>query len=270
LYKNVSNTKPQKSEEDMKRQLTLFVMTGISLAAATGAYAQIGSINSAVITPRVYNDYPSATGAYINNYPSSITLGESGEYGATGFANKDIWQFSNDGTSAYAMGAGDTAFTISATLTLSPETGTLDNEAGWIIPSNGTFPGGDMFFIAKASQDHFLGFFGGPGFWNSGISYTAGTPVTMTMAYWQTGTTGNMQFSVDAGSGTIVSPVQSWTGNLTGDTLGAYFQLQGTTSSPGSSGQAVWSDITVAVPEPSMLALLGLGIVPLLLRRCRK
>ena len=255
------------------RSLYVSVLTGVCMAAASGAYAQISSINSAVITPRVFNDYPTATGTYINNYASSISLGESGEYntGASGFANKDIWQFSSDGSSAYTLGPGDTAFTVAATLTLGPDSGTLDNEAGWFIGNaNGGFPGGDMQFLAKASQDHFLGFFGGPGFWNSGIAYTAGTPVTMTMIYQQTGPTSSMQFAVNAGSGTVYSPIQTWTGNLVGDNLTAYFQLQGVNSSsgPGTSATAVWSDISISstamfVPEPSTIALLGLGLLPL-------
>jgi hypothetical protein len=255
------------------------LLTGVCLVATSGAFAQISSINSAVITPRVFNDYPGATGTYVNNYASSTSLGESGEFntGTTGFANKDIWQFSNNGSSAYTFGAGDTAFTVAATLTLGPDSGTLDNEAGWFIGNaNGSFPGGDMQFIAKASQDHFLGFFGGPGFWNSGIAYTAGTPVTMTMIYQQTGPTSSMQFLVNAGSGTVYSPIQTWTGNLVGDNLTAYFQLQGVNSStgPGTSATADWSNISISstamfVPEPSTIALLSLGLLPLarLLRR---
>ena len=254
-------------------------LVGLCLMATSVAYAQISSINSAVITPRVFNDYPGATGTYINNYASSITLGESGEFntGSTGFANKDIWQLSNNGSTPYTILPGDTAFTVSATLTLGPDTATLDNEAGWFIANaNGGFPGGDMQFIAKASQDHFLGFFGGPGFWNSGISYSAGTPVTMTMIYQQTGPTSSMQFLVNAGSGTVYSPIQTWSGNLAGDNLSAYFQLQGVNNSagPGTSASAVWSGISISstavfVPEPGTLALLGLGLLPLtrLLRR---
>jgi hypothetical protein len=54
-----------------------------------------------------------------------------------------------------------------------------------------------------------------------------------------------------------------------GDVLGGYYQLQGTTSSPGTLGQAVFDDISISVPEPSTLAFLGLGMVTLLLRRRR-
>ena len=52
----------------------------IGAMATTAAFAQISSINSGVITPRVFNDMPGATGTYLNSYPASITLGESGAY----------------------------------------------------------------------------------------------------------------------------------------------------------------------------------------------
>jgi hypothetical protein len=252
--------------KSLKRYTCKATLVGLCLAAANGAYAQIGSINSAVITPRVFNDYPSATGTYLNAYPGSITLGESGEFntGGSGFANKDLWAFSNDGSSAYTLGAGDTSFTISANLTVTGAT-TVDNEAGWIIPNaNGSLPGGDMQFIADPNSG-FLGFFGGPGYFNSGFTYTAGTTVNMTIVYWQTGTTGNMLVSVTDGT-TVTSPVQQWAGNLAGDNLEAYFQLAGIDNStgPGTSGQAVWSDISISsVPEPSTIALLSMGIVAL-------
>jgi hypothetical protein len=258
--------------------VTLAVV-GICLAAASGAYAQISTINSAVINSRVFNDMPSATGNYINAYPGSITLGETGAFRSTsGGLDRDYWEFSNNGSSYYVFGAGDTSFTASMTLDVTGTTA-FDNEAGWIIPNgntagfgqgNGTFGGGDMQFLADPNSG-FLGFFGGPGFWNSGFTYVAGTTVTMKMQYFQTGSTGNMIFSVTDGSSTSVSPLESWTGNLAGDLLGGYYQIGNGGTAPGASGQAVYGNISITsvVPEPSTLALLGLGILPLarLLRR---
>lgn len=255
--------------------ITLAV-AGICLAAI-GAYAQIPSINSAIITPRYFDNFPGATGTYINNYASSITLGESGAWSTnSGGLDRDLWAFSNNGSTAYVLGAGDTAFAASFTLDVTGTT-SFDNEAGWIIPNgpgdpygngNGTFPGGDMQFLADA-QGGFLGFFGGPGFWNSGITYVAGTTVTLGIQYYQTGATGNMIFSATEGAYTAYSPVESWTGNLVGDDLGAYYQIGNGNTSPGASGQAVFGNIAISVPEPSTLALLGLGVLPLarLLRR---
>jgi len=251
--------------------------TLITLAATGGAYAQLSSVNSAVITPRVFNDMPGAVGNYINAYPGAITIGESGAYRTnSGGLDRDYWALSNDGSHPYILGAGDSAFTIAATLNVTGTTA-FDNEAGWIIPNgmtgaygqgNGSFPGGDMQFLADPNGG-FLGFFGGPGFWNSGLTYTAGISVRMTIAYWQTGSTGNMQFSVNTGGPTVTSPVESWSGNLVGDILGSYYQIGNGNTAPGASGQAVWSNISLSVPEPSAFALLGLGLLPLarLLRR---
>lgn len=261
------------------RNSRVWILVALGLAAASAARAQISSINSAVITPRVYNDIPTAVGTYINNYPSTIALVETNVWTTTpgAYADRDVWNFSNNGTSPYVLGAND-FFSVSMTLNVSGST-TVDNEAGFIIQNlNGNFPGGDMQFIADPNS-HFLGFFGGPGFWNSGISYTAGTTVTLGMMYFfdAANNADAMQFWVNAGSGNIYSPIEDDINNgtpenLAGDTFGGYYQIQtGGTNAPGSMGSGVFQNIQFGtVPEPSVLALVGLGILPLVWRLRRR
>src|SRR5947209_1530442 len=90
---------------------------GLALAPATGALAQISSINSAVIQSRVFNDVPGATFTGVNNYPALISLREQGVSATNGFANRDQWRFSNNGSSPYPLQHND-YFSASFTLNL--------------------------------------------------------------------------------------------------------------------------------------------------------
>src|ERR1700758_1148878 len=85
------------------RRCALFI--GLVLGAANGAVAQVSSINSAILQSHVFNDVPASVFTGINQYPSSITLGETGMSAPTGYADRDVWRFSNNGTTAYQFGA---------------------------------------------------------------------------------------------------------------------------------------------------------------------
>src|SRR5437667_12611285 len=87
------------------------------VGASNGVFAQISSINSAVYTPRQYNDVPAATLTVVSNYPSLISFEEQNVSKLTGFANRDAWHFSNNGTTAYLFNNSD-AFTITMDVTL--------------------------------------------------------------------------------------------------------------------------------------------------------
>src|SRR5438046_4560449 len=99
-------------------QLCTRNLTLIGLGLSTAAYAQISTINSAVYTPRQYNDVPAATLTVVSNYPSLISFEEQNVTKPTGFANRDSWHFSNDsGATPYLFNNSD-AFTITMTVTL--------------------------------------------------------------------------------------------------------------------------------------------------------
>ena len=252
----------------MKR-LTCFA-TLVGLAAATGAYAQIGTINSAVIQSRVFNDIPGATFTGVNNYPSLISLSESGVSAATGFANRDVWRFSNNGTTAYSFQNGD-YFQASFTLNLTGNPITPRKEAGFLFSS---VDQGDIQFIVN-TDGHEVVQFGGFSFYsfnvNNGITYNSGDNITLGMDYFKAGSGKNaLQFFANG----VASPVfEMGPGNGSGaldigngSTLGGYFQIVNDPANPANSGTAVFGNISV-VPEPSTLALLGLGCLALRLRR---
>src|SRR5438105_10560528 len=89
----------------------------ISLGLTMAASAQISTINSAVYTPRQYNDVPAATLTVVSNYPSLISFEEQNVSKPTGFANRDSWHFSNNGSTPYLFNNSD-AFTITMDVTL--------------------------------------------------------------------------------------------------------------------------------------------------------
>src|ERR1017187_2985965 len=153
-------------------------LIGLCLAAANGAYAQVGTINSAVINPRVYNDISGATLTTVSNYPSLISFNEQNVSQAGGFANRDTWQFSNNGgTSAYQFQNGD-YFDASMTLQLTGSPIAPRKEAGFLFS---TANAGDIQFIVN-TDGHEVVQFGGISFYSfsesSIVSYNSGDLIT--------------------------------------------------------------------------------------------
>lgn len=260
----------------------------LSLAFVGGAYAQIYTINSTVIKPRVYNDIPGAVGTYISA-PGAVSFTELGVNSGSGFADRDVWYFSNNGgASAYQFQAND-YFSASFNVTLIGNTPGIDLEAGWLFSNpSGNF-GGDL--QSLVTQGGVVVQFGGPSYYpfspaaggypgaGGGVpNYTVGSTYNMGLIYTIDPATGmnafeysvNGQYAAsspgnpyfDLGPGQFVgSP---------GDFLGGYFQVQRSTGPELNDASVVFGNITIVpVPEPSVLALLGLGVLPLtrLLRR---
>jgi hypothetical protein len=255
----------------MKRLSWFATLVGV--VAASGAYAQVSSINSAVVTPRVFNDITNATFTAVNDYPSGVTLGEAGVSQATGFANRDVWHFSNNGTTAYQFQNGD-YFQASFDLTMITPTNSPRKEAGFLFS---TANDGDIQFIVNLDA-HEVVQFGGISFYsfnaNNGITYTAGQTITLGLNYFLDANGKNaLQFIANG----VYSPVFEFgptvgSGALdigNGSTLGAYFQVVNDPGNPSNGGTALYSGIRMGVPEPSMFTLLGLGLLPLVFRRRR-
>jgi hypothetical protein len=241
------------------------------MAVSGGAYAQVSSINSAFVNTRAFNDIPSATFSGVTNYPTSISFSESGVSAASGFANRDQWQFSNNGgSSGYLFQNGD-YFHVSLDLTLTGSPITPRKEAGFLF---NTVNHGDLQFIVN-TDGHEIVQFGGIGFFSFTAgptpllpAYNSGTKVTLGMTYFLDGNGRNALIFTANG---VDSPVQEFgvgDGIGNGSTLGGYFQIVNDSANPSNAGSALFENISItAVPEPSVFALLGLGIISLCLRR---
>lgn len=247
----------------------------LSLAAANGVFAQVSSINSDIVTSRIFNDVPGASFNQINSYPSFIAFSEQGVSAPTGFANRDLWQFSNNnGVSAYQFQNGD-YFHVSMDLTLDGTPIAPRKEAGFLFT---TASNGDIQFVVN-TDGHEVVQFGGISFYsfsgNNVVSYNSGDTINLGISYFldQSGKNA-LQFFANGNSSPIFEFGPSvGSGALdigNGSTLGAYFQIANDPANPSNGGSALFQDINIGVvPEPSVITLLGLGILPLIFRRRR-
>jgi len=258
-------------------------------ALPASGLAQISSINSAIIVPRVFNDVPGATGVYTNLYPGSITLSEANVSG-TGFADRDDWYFSNNGgASPYPFQFND-YFHASFGVTLLGGTPGYDLEAGIRLVDPSGVIGGDIQLPVTNGGVVFQG--GGPSYYpfspaaggypgagGSVPNYVEGETYTMGITYLVDPNThlNAFEYSVN-GAVAASAPGDPYfdlqpgdgLGNTPPDYLGGYFQIGQDPNNPTQSGEAIFSNITIgAVPEPTTFALLGLGI-PCMLRRRRR
>jgi hypothetical protein len=261
----------------MFKSYIVCVAVVVGLLASKGANAQVSSIDSVVVTPRVFNDVPGATFNQINSYPSFLALSEQNVSSPTGFANRDVWRFgTNNSAGAYRFQNGD-YFHASMDLTLTGNPISPRKEAGFLFS---TVNEGDIEFVVN-TDGHEVVQFGGISFYsfsaNNIVSYNSGDKITLSIDYFNDQNGKNaLQFFANGNA----SPVFEFgpgngSGSLdigSGSTLGGYFQIVNDPANPNNSGSALFQDISVVtfvVPEPSAFALMALGILPLMFRRRR-
>jgi hypothetical protein len=237
------------------------------LSAVSGAYAQVGSINSGIVHTRVFNDVPGSTVAVVNKYPTGVSITDVGVSTANGFANRHTWSFSSDsGTTAYQFKNND-YFQLSLDLTLTGNPITPRKEAGLLLSTTSS---GDIQFIVN-TDGHEVVQFGGIGFYSfnasNAMTYNAGDKISLGITYFLDSNGKNaLMFTANG----VNSPVQEFaTGGIgDGSTLGGYFQIVNDPANPLNSGTANFANIVIT-PEPSALTLLGLAGASLLLFRRR-
>jgi PEP-CTERM motif len=242
---------------------------GLCFAGAGQADAQISTINSVDVTTRQLNDVPGATLTSFNLYPSVVLFGETGVSGApTAFANNDTWQFSNNGgTSAYQFQNSD-YFYASMTLQLTGTPITPRKEAGFVF---NTASAGTIQFIVDTDA-HEVVQFGGISFYsfsaNNIVSYNSGNTINLGLQYFKAPDGNNAVEFFANGNASPITEFAPGAGIGNGSTLGGYFQINNDPSNPANGGLAIFQNISIGpAPEPSSLALLGMGIAVVVLRR---
>lgn len=266
-------------EQTSKRKvmsLTVSVML-ITLGVAAGTATASPNITDAVMTFRVFNDDPSSTLTFGNNYPSTMFIDDVFDAQATGFANLHIFRLSENGVTPAVFNNGD-GFDFSADLVIS---GTGNGEAGlqvspwWSQQVDGRLNvrstdgeiacfGGRLPFYSFTGS-HGINYAKGDTI-GLGVKYrpnslTAGDPATIEYLVSYNGTdytSGPLAFD----EGNAAEGMGTW-GMLDDARVGGHLQAF---ISPSTDIRATWSNAAY-VPEPASAVLLALGGLALIRRR---
>lgn len=258
------------------RCISRILLIGLAMLAASGAFAQVSSINSAVVQPRVFNDDPTSDFNFVNNYPASILLNDqsvdrNGDPG--GFANRHVWNFSSDGTTAHRFQNND-YFEAFMDVTLNADPIAPRKEAGFLLDTIG----GQGQFIVNTDAHEVVAFGGPLPFFAFPATFDAGETIRLGITYFQD--TDGLRKIIYHADG-MSSPAQAF-GNLeqgiiNNSTLGGYLQVVIDQNTPANFGTGIYENISITgipavVPEPSALLTIGLGLAlpGLLLRRRRR
>ena len=219
----------------------------IAISAANGALAQISTINSAVYTPRQYNDIPAATLTVVSNYPALISFEEQNVSKPTGYANRDSWHFSKtSGASAFAF-SNTVAFTVTMTVTLAGDPTTPRKEAGFVF-NNPLNDGGE--FILDTDAHEVVAFGGFLPFYAFPKTFQSGDTVTMGMTYFKDA---NGKWAIIYEANCLRSPPLEFSnlelGVINNTTIGGYMQIVNAPTIATNTGIAVFQDIKIGPPD---------------------
>src|SRR2546423_9304973 len=223
----------------------------ISLGFTMAASAQISTINSAVYTPRQYNDVPAATLTVVSNYPSLISFHEQNVSQPTGFANRDSWHFSNDsGATAYLFNNSN-AFTITMTVTLTGNPISPRKEAGFVF-NNPLNDGGE--FIVNTDGHEFVAFGGFLPFYAFPRTFNSGDTVTMGLTVFKDSNGKNaIIYFARTATTCLLSPALEFSnteqGVIDGTSIGGYLQIVNSPSIATNSGTAVFTNIKIGAAD---------------------
>jgi hypothetical protein len=253
----------------MKKFLLLAVL---SLGLVTWANAQI---NNAVIVDRVFNDDPDSISSHFNAWPSILLTDNKvdGDGVAPDWANRHAWFVSSDGVSELQISLSQ-PWTMSFDLTLIGVPTAPRKEAGYLIRIGMPWGYSEGQFIVNTDA-HEVVAFGWPFPFYSfnashGLSYNSGDTIRLGVTFFKDPADGLYKVIYSANG--ISSPALALEsqGLFTGwITPGGYLQVQVDKNNPRNGGAALFNNIAV-VPEPASVAVLGLGVAALAMRRRKR
>jgi hypothetical protein len=224
--------------------VTKSILLSLLLASIGGAYGQVSTINSVVVSPRVYNDVSNAVLTVVTNYPALISFAETNVSATNGFANRDVWHFSaDDGSTAFQFQSND-YFTASMKVTLNGYPATPRKESGFVF-NNPANDGGEFILDTDAHEvvafGGYLPFYAFPKFFNSGDTVTLG------ITYFRDANGKNaIIYTANGTNSPALEFSNTEQGVINNTTIGGYFQIQVDKANPTNSGSASFANITVS------------------------
>ncbi len=247
----------------------LLLVAVLSLALAAWASAQM---NTAVIVDRVFNDDPDSISSHINAWPAILLTDNKvdGDGADPEWANRHAWFVSSDGVSELQIPL-TSPWLVEFDLTLIGTPVSPRKEAGFLVRIGMPWGYSEGQFIVNTDA-HEVVAFGYPFPFYSfnashGLSYNSGDTIRLGMQFFKDPSDGLYKVIYSANG--ISSPALALAdqGLFTGwITPGGYLQVAIDAGNPSNAGAALFNNI-LAVPEPASVAVLGLGVAALALRR---
>jgi hypothetical protein len=229
----------------MKRYTSYAALVGLTWANL--AVAQISTINSAVYTPRQFNDVPGSTLTVVSNYPALISFHDRNVSRTNGFANRHSWHFSNNSGASPFFFSNHDYFTITMTLTLTGDPATPRKEAGFVF-NNPLNDGGE--FILDTDAHEVVAFGGFLPFYAFPATFHSGDTVSMGMTIFRDAKGKN---AIIYSANCLRSPPLEFDnvelGVINGTTIGGYMQIVNDPHNPTNSGIAVFQNIEIGPPD---------------------